>query len=521
MFDVLLRGGWAVDGTAAPPWPCDIAVSGGRIVAMGRLDNAVAVREVDASGRYLLPGLVDAHAHADALATTEDAQLATLRQGVTTLVLGQDGISFAPASAATLDAVSRYFAAVNGPRPESLAGGCSVADLLDHHDRAGALNVAYLAPAGTIRAEVLGFVDAEACDSDLAAMRAHVERALADGAVGLSTGLEYVPGRFADTEELAALCAPVAAAGGVYVTHMRAYEAEAWRGMAEVSAIARNAGVSAHVSHFHGPANMLTALVDDARSAGLDLTFDSYPYLRGNSILAMVALPGDLQDGGPDETLARLSDPSTRRRLAAEWFPGIADALDRITLSHVGTPDWSWAEGLALPEAAERAGMAPGDLVCELVSASGLRAGCVFTQPPTNTEADVRALLRHEAHMGGSDGILLGGHPHPRGWGTFARYLARHTRDLGDWTWGQAALHLAGHPARRFGLAGRGVLRPGAVADIAVVDPVGVTDRADYSHPKKLAAGVDHVVVGGELALCDGALTGAKPGRALRRGEET
>ena len=351
-------------------------------------------------------------------------------------------------------------------------------------------------------------------------MRRLVERALADGTVGLSSGLEYVPGQFADAAELSALCEPVAAAGGVYVTHMRAYEANAWAGMAEVAEIARSSGVAAHVSHYHGPANMLTGLVDTARADGLDVTFDSYPYLRGSSILAMVALPSAVQRGGPDDTLQRPADPKTRQRLARDWFPTIADVLDRITLSYVGAGEWSWTEGMMLRKAADKAGMAPGELVCELITASSLSAGCVFSQPPTNTEADMRALLRHEAHLAGSDGILLGSRPHPRVWGAFGRLLARHTRELGVWTWGQAALHMAGHTARRFGLTGRGLLRTGQHADVAVLDPARVADQADYANPRHLAIGVNHVLVNGQFALRDSELTGSQPGLAIRLGEE-
>lgn len=521
VFDLLLRGGWLADGTGAPVYRADLAVTGSRIAAVGRLDGASAAAELDVTGKYLLPGFIDAHVHADGTAATEAVQLAALRQGVTTLLLGQDGISYAPGSPATVRFAARYFGPINGPAPDSFTDGVTVGELLDHYDRAGALNVGYLAPAGTIRHEVLGFAEGRADAEQLAAMRALVERALADGALGLSTGLEYLPGAHADAEELAALCAPVAAAGGVYVTHMRGYEALAWQGIAEVVDIAARSGVAAHISHLHGPTNMLHTLLAEAREQGHDVTFDAYPYLRGSSILAMVALPTDIQRAGPDETLARLADPAERARLHAEWFPAIDDVLDRITLAHVDSPDWSWTEGHSLRDAAARAGVGAGELVCELISASQGGAGCVFGQPPTNTDTDLRTLLRHESHIGGSDGIPLGGHPHPRAYGTFARFLARHTRELGDWTWGQAALHLAGHPARRFGLAGRGVLRVGAVADVVVVDPATVADRASYAQPRQLADGIDEVLVSGAFALRSGALTGARTGRALRRDEES
>ncbi|HWC78757.1 MAG TPA: amidohydrolase family protein [Pseudonocardiaceae bacterium] len=520
LFDVLLRGGWVADGTGAPVHRADLGITGNRITAVGTLAGASAGTEVDVTGRYLLPGFVDAHVHADARAADPDLQLAALRQGVTTLVVGQDGVSFAPGSARGVAYAARYFAPINGPAPAEFADGVTVAQLLAHYDRATALNVAYLAPAGTIRAEIMGFAPGAPETGQLTAMRGLVEQALADGAIGLSTGLEYLPGGHADAAELAALCAPVAAAGGVYVTHMRGYEANAWQGLAEVLDIAERSGVAAHVSHLHGPTNMLHQLLAEARAAGHDVTFDAYPYLRGSSILAMVALPTDIQRDGPDELLNRLADKGERARLARDWFPGIEDVLDRITLAHVAAPDWSWTEGQALRDAAAQAGLPAGELVCELIHASGLGAGCVFGQPPTNTDTDVRTLLRHEGHIGGSDGIWLGGHPHPRAYGTFARFLGRHTRELGDWTWGQAALHLSGHPARRFGLAGRGLLRAGQIADVVALDPDTVADRATYAAPTELAVGVDHVLVSGEFALRDGTLTGATPGRGLRRGED-
>lgn len=518
-YDVLLHGGRVVDGTAAPPFRADVAVAGDTVAAVGRLDGVDAAERLDVTGRFVLPGFVDTHLHADASADSDRVQEAALRQGVTTLILGQDGLSFAPASPATIEAVSRYFGPVNGACPADLAEGCSVADLLAHYDRRTALNVGYLAPAGTIRAEVMGFQPQLADQDERRAMRALVETALEDGALGLSTGLEYVPGRFADAEELAFLCAPVAEAGGVHVSHMRGYEADAWRGLGEMFDIAQRSGVAVHASHLHGPTNMVTGLLDHARADGVDVTFDSYPYLLGASILAMVALPPDISASGPADMVARLGEPAVRERLARDWFPAIDDVLGRITLSYVGAAEWQWTEGLSLREAAEKADLPPGELVCELVGSSAGGAGCVFAQPPTNTLDDVRNHLRHEAQMVGSDAIYLGSRPHPRGWGAFARVLGRHVRELGDLSWGEATSHLAGHPARRFSLADRGLLRTGAAADLVVLDPDTVADAADYEHPTAPATGVDHVLVNGVFALRAGELTGARPGRALRRAE--
>ena len=535
-----------LDGTAAPAFRADVGLSGGQVAAVGSLADAHGATEIDAAGRYVLPGFIDAHVHADAAVFDEEMQRAALRQGVTTLLLGQDGLSFAPASPATLDYVTRYFAPVNGPHP-ALDGGraVSVADLLDGYDRRVPLNTGYLLPHGTIRYEVMGSARRPPADDELARMRAMVERGLEEGAAGLSTGLEYAPGSHADVAELAALCGPVAAAGLPYVTHMRGYEAQAARGMGEVVEIARRSGAAAHVSHYHGPAGQLSALMDDALRGGADLTFDSYPYVRGSTTLAMVTLPDWLPAADFAATLDALTDPGTARRLDDEWSAGRGELWDRITLSHVPADELRWAEGLRLSEAAGRAGLDPAVFCRELLVATRLETGCVFghravpssaaaaraekeghtrvaAHPEMVAEQSMRALLRHPAQLAGSDGIYLGGHPHPRGWGAFARLLGRHVRELGDWTWEQAAMHMAGHPARRFGLRDRGLIRRGQAADIVVLDPDTVGDRATYASPREPAVGVEHVFVNGIQVLSGGALTraphGMGPGRVLRPG---
>jgi N-acyl-D-amino-acid deacylase len=512
VFDLLIRGGWVLDGTGAPALRADVGIRDGRIAAVGRLADAAAGRVVEAAGRYVLPGFIDTHAHGDSAVLDPATQLAALSQGVTTFVLGQDGLSYAPGSPSTVEFVERYFAPVNGPRPAFAADGpLRVADLLTGYTGRTAVNTAYLVPHGTVRYEVLGAAARRPDDDERARMLRLVEQGLADGAVGLSTGLEYAPGRYADVAELAYLCQPLGARP--YVTHMRGYEDKAPAAMAEVTAIARTAGVAAHVSHYHGPAGELVPLVDRARDEGLDVTFDSYPYLRGSSILALVTLPDWLPTADAAATCAALGDEEVRQRLRAAWPD---DLWSHITVSHAPHPDWRWIEGLRLAGAAERAGRAPADLALDLLVATALQAGCVFDQPPTNSEESVRALLRHPAHMTGSDGIYRGGHPHPRGYGTFARMLSRYVRELGDWSWEQAAVHLAGHPARRFGLADRGLVRTGFAADLVVLDPAAVAERATYDEPRTPAGGVSLVAVNGIVVFEGAALTGATPGRGLR-----
>jgi len=506
VFDLIARGGEVLDGTGSEAFRADVGVRRGRIDVVGPLDGAQADWEIDATGRYVAPGLVDAHVHADAAVLDPAVQLALLRQGVTTVVLGQDGLSYAPGSPSTVDFVGRYFAPVNGVHPGFLGG--SVADLLATYDLATAVNTAYLVPLGTVRYEVMGPAPRAAGPDELAAMRRLVESGLTDGAVGLSSGLEYAPGRYANIDELTYLCE--ALSGRPYVTHMRGYEMNAPAGFAEAVEVGRRSRAPVHVSHFHGPAR---SLLDLLHRAPVDVSFDSYPYLRGSSTLALVTLPDWLPTADLDATTAALRDPAVRARLLALW----PDELwRRITIACVAHPDWAWTQGLRLPAAAHRVGLSPSRLALELLLADELRVGCVFDHPPTNSDESVRALLRHPAQMGGSDGIYRGGHPHPRGYGAFARLLGRHVRELRDWTWPAAVHHLADWPATRFGLAGRGLVRRGYVADLIIFDPATVADRATYDRPREPAVGVADVVVGGVPVLANGALTGATTGRALR-----
>lgn len=488
---MVIANGWVVDGTGAPPFRADVGISGSTISAVGRLPHD---RAVDATGRLVLPGMVDCHSHGDALVHDEGFQLANLRQGVTTVVLGQDGLSFAPTTTrAAFDYATRYFAAINGGFPGE--GPLSVAEIRASHDNA-ALNSVFLLPHGTIRFDVLGPAPKASDADDLRTMRSIVEKGLEEGAAGLSTGLEYVPGRYADVAELAALCAPLQ--GLPYVTHMRGYGQSAPVGMKEALAVTAKAGAPLHVSHFHGPADVLLPLLDG------DTTFDTYPYLRGSTILAMIVLPQHVPAADPARALPMIGN------LDLDY------AWERLTIAHA--PGLAWSEGLTIPAAAARHGESPAAFARRLLIETNLEAGCVSARPDDGPagEESVRRVLRHPAHTGGSDGLHVGGHPHPRAYGAFARFLGHHVREKGDLSWSQAASHLAAHPARRFRLFDRGLVRPGQAADLVLVDPAKVTDTATYAAPRELAQGIDDVWINGTQVLKAGHLTTARPGRALR-----
>jgi N-acyl-D-amino-acid deacylase len=519
MFDLILKGGWVIDGSGGPPFRADVALLETMIAEVGRLEGAEASQIIDARGRYVVPGFVDAHVHGDLMLLADPIHMPALRQGVTTYLIGQDGSSFAPASSTTLDYMRRYTAGFNG-NPAGLSYDWrTIEEYLARFDRRVAINVAYLIPNGNVRMEIMGLDPRPPRDDELRAMQKLVHDGMNAGAIGLSTGLDYIPSRYADASEIAALCESIVGENGVYVTHMRGYGSRAPIGMREVCDIAQKTGVPAHISHYNGRADVLLPMIDQGRALGLDLTFDTYPYLAGSTILGMIALPPWVQEGGVDATVLRLHDPVVRARLQSEWFAGVIPyALENVAIGMVANPDWRWAEGQTVASAAKHAGLAEGDFVCEILAASGMAVGIIAFRPGERTEADVRAILRHPAHMAGSDGIYCGGFPHPRGWGAFARYLGYHTRELGDYSWPEAVTHLSTHAARRFRLTDRGLIRPGFVADIAVLDPTAVIDQSTYGAGRTLATGVDHVLVNGTLVLESGEPTGATPGRALRRG---
>lgn len=516
----VIRGGTVVDGSGTAARPADVALRGAVVEAVGVVPAEPGDTDFDAGGRYVLPGFIDAHSHADGVVFATDVQLALLRQGVTSVIAGQDGVSYAPGDGSY---ATDYFAAIDGPHPTYRGGG--VGELLSTYDGTTPVNVGYLVPAGVVRHEVLGTAPGPPDATQLAAMTELVRTGLDEGALGLSTGLDYVPNIFADVAELIALCRPVARAGALYVTHMRGgYETNAPLGIAEVTDIALNTGVSVHVSHYHGPAALLIELIDGMAAQGADVTFDCYPYRRGCTILAMPVLPPDLLDGTNAEVAARLRDPAVRRTLLDDWFPSLRtnpdvgpDWADNLTFAHVPAAEYDWAHGLTVRSAAQRAGRDPESFALDVLAATALAVSVVMKVRDRRPYDDLAKLVVHPSQVVGSDGIYIGKNPHPRGWGTFTRFLRLFTRERADVGWPDAAVHLSSRPARRYGLIDRGLVRPGYVADVALVDPDGVADRSDYDRPRSPAVGIDDVFVAGRQVLAGGQLTGSAPGRGLRR----
>ena len=518
MTRILIRGGSVVAPDVPAPFTADVLVDGGLIVEVGQID-APDAEIIEAAGRYVVPGFVDAHSHADGAVFDPDVQLALLRQGVTTVIGGQDGVSYAPGDGAY---ASAYFAAINGVHPSYR--GSTVADLLSTYDGRVPLGVAYLVPAGTVRNEVMGSAERAATDDERARMVTLVARGVADGAVGLSSGLDYVPGIFADADEIAALCEPLAPAGLPYVTHMRGgYEDNSEVGVDEAARIGLAAGVPVHISHFHTRADEAKRLMDGLAARGVTASFDAYPYTRGCSLLGMTMLPPEINALPADEAVAALERPETRARIRAEWFPKVdlypslgPEWPTLVTIGHTPASEFDWAHGRTLAQIAERRGTDAIDAVLDLLIASRLEVNVVMAVRDQRPVSDLGRLIAHPAHVGGSDGIFIGAHPHPRARGTFGSYLATYVREEGFLDWPAAVRHLSTAPAELFRLGERGQIRPGAIADIAIVDPHTVRDASTYDEPLRVAEGIDDVLVSGVRVLAHGRLTGANPGGGIR-----
>lgn len=531
---VLVRGAQLVDGTGAPGFPGSLLIESGRIAAIGEEADRLAghdARIIDADGLVAAPGFIDMHAHSDLAVLRDPQHLAKVSQGVTTEVLGQDGLSYAPTDDRTMAIIRQQIAGWNGQPEDVDFAWRTVGDYLDRVDRGAALNVAYLVPQGSVRMLVVGTENRPATADELARMQELVATGMRDGAVGLSSGLTYVPGMFADTDELVALCRVVAEHGGFYAPHQRSYGKGALDAYAEMIEVSRRSGCALHLTHATmnfgvnaGRAAELVALIDDAIAEGVDITLDTYPYLPGSTTLSAL-LPSWAAVGGPEATLDRLREPDVQARvrhelevLGTDGCHGVVTDWATIEISGVANPELAGLVGRTVAAIAEQAGQPwsgdPTALFFEILQADRLATGIL---QHVGDEANVRTMMAHPAHMGGSDGILIGAKPHPRAWGTFPRYLGHYVREEGVLGLEEAVAHLTSRPAARLGLHDRGVLCVGAIADIVLFDPLTIADRATFAEPRQQAAGIPWVLVNGVPVIADGRRTTATPGRSLRR----
>ncbi|WP_406473936.1 amidohydrolase family protein [Streptomyces sp. NBC_01615] len=538
MEELVIRDADVVDGSGAPSYRADVVVGGGRIVsivqeaAAAGCQRPTARRELDADGLALAPGFIDMHAHSDLALLRDPDHSAKAAQGVTLEVLGQDGLSYAPVDDRTLAEVRRAITGWNGNGDDIDFSWRSVGEYLDRLDHGFdgegiAVNAAYLIPQGTVRMLAVGWEDREATPQELDRMRQLVADGLQEGAVGMSSGLTYTPGMYAKDAELTELCRVVAAHGGYYCPHHRSYGAGALEAYEEMVALTREAGCPLHLAHAtmnfgvnKGKAPDLLTLLDKALAEGADITLDTYPYTPGCTTLVAM-LPSWASEGGPEAILARLKDDTTAERIrhhmevvGADGCHGVPIEWDTIEISGVGDPALAPYVGRTVQHSADLRGEAPWVTARRLLIEDGL--GPTILQH-VGHEENVRQIMRHPVHTGGSDGILRGDKPHPRAYGTFPRYLGRYVRELGVLSLEECVTHLTARPAARLRLPDRGLVREGYRADLVLFDPATVAAGATFEAPRTLPAGIPHVIVDGRFVIEDGRRTDVLAGRAVRR----
>jgi N-acyl-D-amino-acid deacylase len=495
-FDLVIRNASIYDGSGAPPARGDVAISGDRIAAVGSVSGA-ARTEIDARGRAVAPGFIDVHSHDDFAVFLAPAMDFKTMQGVTTDVVGNCGIGAAPFSAA-----APQFRAMHGggdvPSWENYPG------YLDQIDRnPPSLNVAVLAGHGTLRLAAMGNAKREPTAAELQKMRAWLAEAIDAGAVGLSTGLIYEPGRYAHTEEIIELAREMSKRGGLYASHMRNEGAALLDSVRETIRIGEEAGVPVQISHHKaagadnwGRVRESLKLIEEARARGADVTADQYPYTSGSTILAAVVQNGALDESGSGGGMARVP-------------------ADKVLLASV--PRHPEREGKTLQHFCDEWALPPRAAAERIIAEDGQG---VFVVTEMMDEADVRTVMKHTTTMIGSDGIWAGARPHPRLYGTFPRVLGRYARDMKMLTLEQAVHRMTGMPAAKFRLEKRGFIRAGYFADLVIFDPSAIIDTGTYEDPKRYPAGIGDVFVNGTAIVRDGRHTGTRPGRALRRGKE-
>ncbi|MCJ7586803.1 MAG: D-aminoacylase [Candidatus Aminicenantes bacterium] len=528
-FDLLIRGGTVYDGLGGEGIAADLGISGSEIKSMGRLARARAEIVIDASGLAVSPGFIDVHDHTAAELLVNSRAESAVRQGVTTLISGNCGGSPFPVTELTLADDVKALKEEFGLDLTWRDLGGFFARL---RERGIAVNYATLVGQGSVRTAAMGFNDKKPTSSELELMKTLTARAMEQGALGLSTGLEYTPGSFAATEEIIELARVAARHGGLYATHMRDEKDNILEAIDEAASIARDAGLPLQISHFKigyprnwSKLDQALAKVEAARRDGVDVFCDRYPYIAGATGLSLY-FPMWAREGRTEDFIARLKDPALQDKLrtALAEVEKSLGSWDKILLSSVHTEKNVWVEGKTVREAAAQAGKDAYEFMRDLLIEEEGRVGMIAF---VMCEDNLRRILAHPLVGLASDGaavapygILGKGKPHPRLYGTFPRALGRYVREEKLLPLAEMIRKITSIPARRFRLEGRGVLRPGAAADIAVFDPARIIDRATWTDPAQYPLGVEYVVVNGALVVEKGEHTGRLPGRTLKRGEK-
>ena len=531
MSDILLKNAIVVDGTGSAPFEADLLLEGPFIGQVGRLGGVRAKRTIDTGGFVVCPGFIDMHCHADFSLPILPSADSLVHQGITTAVVGQCGLSPAPLPESSREEVivglSSILSELEGEIPWS--EWSSFGDYLSFLRKIGiSINVVPLVGQGTIRAGVMGFGAGRASPEQMEAMQREAVKALQEGAWGLSTGLIYPPGSYASTDELVELTKAVAREGGLYFSHIRGESETLLDAVAEALRIGRETGAPVQISHFKaagrqnwGKSKEALALIDQARKEGTDVCADMYPYTAGSTTL-VAFLPEWAQERGKEAILGRLSNPALRIKMSEDMIKGgFAKSVEWDTVLITGSPVNPAYQGRYVSGLAAEANKTPHDWIFDALVETDLQIHmAVFAMSESNRLQEVRHPVMTFCTDGmgfsakGSVGKSL---THPRSYGAFPRVLAHYVREQRALSLEEAIHKMTGLAAKRLNLKDRGLIKPGLVADLVVLDPGKVGDRATFENPHQYAEGILEVVVHGEPVIHEGRHTGSKPGQVLNR----
>lgn len=535
MTDILIRSGQLIDGSGAPAVQADLAVTDGRITAIGDLSDMTAPDTIDATGRIVAPGFIDIHTHSDLTLLLEGRAPSSVAQGITTQIAGNCGVSAAP---------TRDFQPYFGPLDPAMTRGlvCDWTGFSDYFQRLEqtgvGTNVASLVGHGNIRVAAMGYDDRAPTAAEMDQMRALTHQAMADGTFGLSTGLAYAPGPFASLDELVELGRVVGEFGGIYTSHIRNQTEGIAAAVGEVIAVGEGAGIAAHVSHMQPGSPMIGATagllrtMDELRARGVDVSCDAIPYTVGSTTLKSLLPPWAL-DGGDEALIQRLRDPGMREKIRADTMTHGAESGGSRKRNLVRDGNWEkiWLGssgsanehlmGKSFAEIGRLRRQDPHDAVLDILIEEEARPWMLAEDV---SEEDFLNIVRHEAGGIISDGfslipegVLAEGKHHPRSYAAFPYFLRHFIREQQAMTW-EAAIHkMTGHGARRFGITDRGLLREGMWADLVIFSANDIGEMADFDQPYQYPRGIDHVFVNGVAAVRDGNLQDSRSGRILRR----
>ncbi|MHC4877468.1 MAG: N-acyl-D-amino-acid deacylase family protein [Planctomycetota bacterium] len=517
MFDVLIRNASVIDGTGQPARQADVGIQGDRIAAVGALDAVAAAIEIDATGQVLAPGFIDVHNHSDGWLVRESNFAAKTLQGFTTEVLMADGIGYAPVSQQTARDWLFYLKALNGLRLQDYSGWKTFAEYLEAIDGQTSQNAAAHLPYANLRTLACGFGNGRVDDFQMREIQRQIRIGMEAGAVGVSTGLDYIVQCFATTDELVEAMTAMAPYDGLYVSHVR-YKKGLLPALEEAAEIGRRAGVRVHISHLkgqnHGQVDAVFEFLERARR-DVDISFDVYPYQPGSTMLSYL-MPYEAWNDGPLAAIGKLRDPAIRERFA-DGLDAYRLSLDRIRIAWLGSKENSYYQNRTLQDFIDDSGLPAADALIDLLIEERLAVLCVMDE---GDDRLVYPLLQHDLFMLGTDGIYCSDGPvHPRVFGSVGRLLGPLVREEKLLTLEQAVHRMTGYPAARFGFDQRGTINEGHFADLVVFDPQAIRDVATFEEPRQPTEGIRHVFVNGQLVVTESATLDVTipPGRYLRR----